>query len=767
MSQRHRKAKNKHLENFHFVLVPPAVTAHGHIKVSDRPKPSLTARQLAADIWGSINQLKLTNEQKIQYRTITEQGKIEEHIFSVCGDAEEVLESQSAAASLMGVHGLDLRSREAPENRWNTRHSRKITSETVKAIYQCDCAYDHISAGSKKRLTPAPYTGCLAFAEITYSIDTERIIRIRGYFDHNAACREALLTCIPPFPIHPDVFKLALAQMAGSVSLNEIQKKNRLMIRSLGYPGMQENPHEWRWRYMLEKGDYRSLYRQFSRMQGIRTANQPHVNIHAWLDPTSSHYNAVLGAAVFHYLPRASKGERLEVCIATADMKAAAWRYGHKSQILMDGTFGLCDRKLLLFILMGIDEDHHGVPLAFLFFSAPSGNKHTAAGYDTSILIRLIRKWKESLESFQRTPEEFAPLVATTDTDLKERAALVEIFPFIILLICRVHLRRSWKNHRAKVLKGKASGLEEMRKRMKALEDRIVQTLTLEAAEALILEETQAVQRRINIAILFLCLSSSSALHEPNPTVYTIVISFNHTASCTCADFAFRGGACKHMRAALVYLDRVRRLGHPIPPTPLPDSEAAARCHIYQLSLNNPAPELPTTRSGHILEALLGDGEGIAILDRKKIIDTTGEEEDEELESDESSESEWNESDDDDLDTLRSISKSGVSEQAASRVFHAVGVSVSKLVQQMEYLSMVPMTPETITLASAAHTDLVKVTQQLADRICEGSRTTMAKLNAKRPSTPCSHGSEVLSTANIIASSPEKRQKRKDSYATD
>ncbi|PBK65126.1 hypothetical protein ARMSODRAFT_1022555 [Armillaria solidipes] len=100
-----------------------------------------------------------------------------------------------------------------------------------------------------------------------------------------------------------------------------------------------------------------------------------------------------------------------------------------------------------------------------------------------------------------------------------------------------------------------------------------------------------------------------------------------------------------------------------------------------QLSLNNPAPELPTRRSGHILEALLGDGEGIAILDRKKIIDTNSEEEDEELDSDESSESERSESDDDDLDTLRSISKSGVSKQAASHVFHAVGVSVFKLVQ--------------------------------------------------------------------------------------
>ncbi|SJL12634.1 uncharacterized protein ARMOST_16063 [Armillaria ostoyae] len=95
----------------------------------------------------------------------------------------------------------------------------------------------------------------------------------------------------------------------------------------------------------------------------------------------------------------------------------------------------------------------------------------------------------------------------------------------------------------------------------------------------------------------------------------------------------------------------------------------------------NIAPSTSAILFYTIILSLLGDGEGIAILDRKKIIDTNSEEEDEELDSDESSESERSESDDDDLDTLRSISKSGVSEQAASHVFHAVGVSVFKLVQ--------------------------------------------------------------------------------------
>lgn len=70
-------------------------------------------------------------------------------------------------------------------------------------------------------------------------------------------------------------------------------------------------------------------------------------------------------------IQRASKGERLEVCVTTEEMNEAAWKYAYRSQIILDGTFGICDKRLLLFIVMGIDEHRRGVPLAFLIFSAP------------------------------------------------------------------------------------------------------------------------------------------------------------------------------------------------------------------------------------------------------------------------------------------------------------------------------------------------------------------------------------------------------------
>jgi len=38
-----------------------------------------------------------------------------------------------------------------------------------------------------------------------------------------------------------------------------------------------------------------------------------------------------LADAIFHYLPWVTKCERFEVCIATEEMKEAAWKYTYKS----------------------------------------------------------------------------------------------------------------------------------------------------------------------------------------------------------------------------------------------------------------------------------------------------------------------------------------------------------------------------------------------------------------------------------------------------
>ena len=133
-------------------------------------------------------------------------------------------------------------------------------------------------------------------------------------------------------------------------------------------------------------------------------------------------------------------------------MDEAAWKYVHGSQLILDGTFGVCSSRLLLFIAMGVDEEGKGIPVAFFLFSAPTGNRATHAGYNRDILRDLLAQWRDHLSLGRLIM--FCPLVAITDTDPKERGALQDTWLEIWLLLCRFHVRSCWTNKRKKLLNG-------------------------------------------------------------------------------------------------------------------------------------------------------------------------------------------------------------------------------------------------------------------------------------------------------------------------
>lgn len=198
----------------------------------------------------------------------------------------------------------------------------------------------------------------------------------------------------------------------------------------------------------------------------------PQYNVDDWLNPESEDYKPVLAEAVFHYGGRSEKGDRFKVCIQTEAMKEASWKYAHEKQLILDGTFGVCDRRILLFIALGVDESGKGVPLAFFLFSAPTGNRATHAGYDTSVLIELLSAWKKSLGQRKAIP--FGPKIAITDTDTKERGALSAVWPLVWLLLCKFHVRQCWTNKRKVVLKmGKTVNYpkQQVQARLRVLEE--------------------------------------------------------------------------------------------------------------------------------------------------------------------------------------------------------------------------------------------------------------------------------------------------------
>lgn len=137
-------------------------------------------------------------------------------------------------------------------------------------------------------------------------------------------------------------------------------------------------------------------------------------------------------------------------------MKVAAWKYVHDKQLVFDGTFGICDSYLLLFIGMGINELGHGVPVILFLFSALTGNEATHASYDTQILIHLFHQWVKNLSTGPNGIS-FYHKAAITDTNTKEQGAPPIIWPKIHLLLCKFHVCNAWANRRKVLIKNTSS----------------------------------------------------------------------------------------------------------------------------------------------------------------------------------------------------------------------------------------------------------------------------------------------------------------------
>ncbi|KAK4698364.1 hypothetical protein P7C70_g7914, partial [Phenoliferia sp. Uapishka_3] len=423
---------------------------------------------------------------------------------------------QLAATALLAHYELDEKSVEDLAHPWTARWMDswgKKLEKRKRVLFQCACGYYSPARTSRKegqdgirnedRKCGYNFTGCLAHADVVFRECDRAVLRISGIFKHNASCVDAKLVRRPAIPLHPHVYEVALAQLSEGADLTAVQERNTAYINEGKYRDIASfNPKTSNWRYEIIPTDNKTLYRQHYRSIGIDWSKIPEFNIDAWLDKQSDSFKSELSAAITGYHPRTEEHDRFQLIIQTDDMKTSAWKHGHQKQIIMDGTFGVCSSKILVFITMAIDHEGHGVPLAFMLFSPPPKNRATQAGYDTHILTELLASWKESL-GVNRLGESFRPKLAITDTDSKERGALNAVFPGIILRLCRYHLRQCWKNHLNKHLRGEKSldspvsrrggrrkhsfEREAVRKSVKHLQEAILTAPTLPSAKSLLL----------------------------------------------------------------------------------------------------------------------------------------------------------------------------------------------------------------------------------------------------------------------------------------
>src|SRR6266576_1522600 len=191
------------------------------------------------------------------------------------------------------------------------------------------------------------------------------IDEISGIYDHTDECTAQIeMERNPCLPLHADLREFALSLLRKNVPLSLLRSECSAwaQARWSGLPGDNFA------RYCLTTHDISSLYRSISHECGIPQRTAAEDNLDKWFRPEKPQPpSSTLTQSCLHYQAhKRGETDRFEIILSTPKMQAAAWKYGHRQQVLMDLTFGVCSARALLVILMAIDDSGSGIPICFM-----------------------------------------------------------------------------------------------------------------------------------------------------------------------------------------------------------------------------------------------------------------------------------------------------------------------------------------------------------------------------------------------------------------
>ena len=306
------------------------------------------------------------------------------------------------------------------------------------------------------------------------------------------------------------------------------------------------------------------------------------------------------------------------------------------------------------------------------------------------------------------------------------------------------------------------------------------------------------------LGLTFICHSSLALDFEKNPVSYKVKLGLDQSASCECQDFVMRGGACKHLRAALLRLSDLQSRGLNLPSIQLPSSADDARIlQARQFSDLLTDGQMPSAMAPPMLTLMecaaaavedeLRESDDAYLVDPENIqqIHTGDLRAEQDNESDDGSVA-TDAPDDDkpdafDFTSLQGTSKAAFDEQMFAHVFYELEGAAPKLGKLGAYLKHCASLkqPQDFEHAIAFHWDLDSLHGELNRLIIDfiGKGNTPSQDPAPGPSQhtrhpPPSTPPPTLPTQipapqrrgrkrtvlDIIGASPEKASKRKQSY---
>ncbi|CAG8436255.1 1797_t:CDS:2 [Scutellospora calospora] len=235
------------------------------------------------------------------------------------------------------------------------------------------------------------YVGCLAF--VTINICNSEICGISGYLKHSELCKISQPQNDLPYRLLPYIRSIAENLLNLNVSTTNILALNAKTVKN-----------------------------------NVDINKNPTKNLDQFLRQNAD--QSELKDACLYYQLHTKETDRLKIIICNHEQQEYVWRYGYQNLILVDGTFGISKHKLLLFIIMVIDENNKGIPIAFIFFTPSSNNWLTFSRYDSRILECLFTIFRDKISDIYNrnqlitnpnaTSVIFTPLIAITNTDIKD-----------------------------------------------------------------------------------------------------------------------------------------------------------------------------------------------------------------------------------------------------------------------------------------------------------------------------------------------------------
>ncbi|KAK7050167.1 hypothetical protein R3P38DRAFT_3306410 [Favolaschia claudopus] len=309
----------------------------------------------------------------------------------------------------------------------------------IRRLFQCLCGSDHEDGrhASGKRQMGWENVGCGAWFRLTSTHDvTDKenpilltIDHILGDFTHSPQCLETdTMSRNPRIALEPALREFALSLLRKNTPLPQLRQQCREFSRA-------------RWE------------------SGIPQRSTPENNLHLWFrDENPSPPDPRLAASCLSYTPLIpGQSDRFSLILSTPEQRLLAWKYGHQKQLLMDLTFGVCNGRALLAILMVLDDQQKGLPVAFMLFTAKKDAKAVHADYNKELLKDLLCKWKSGM-GVNEKGESFDARVAATDNDARERFGLRENWEEVWLLLCIFHVWQAWRNGLNKYLRAIPKG---------------------------------------------------------------------------------------------------------------------------------------------------------------------------------------------------------------------------------------------------------------------------------------------------------------------